>query len=207
MSDRELTTKIGDSTSISDRSFESLNISDRTKNAVKKLGFSTMTEIQAKSIPLIMVSTFSLKSDKDVIGAAKTGSGKTLSFLIPSFDLLHRDNFKQKYGTGVLIISPTRELALQIFGVAKEIGKEHPSRNIGIVMGGCNRAKEAKMLSKNVSLLVATPGRLLDHLKNTKKFVLKKLKLLVIDEADRILDNGFEQEMNRILDLLPESYF
>src|SRR5580704_12725428 len=94
-------------------------------------------------------------------------------------------------GTGVIIVSPTRELALQIFGVAREL-LEHHSQTFGIVIGGANRRAEAEKLSKGVNLLVATPGRLLDHLQNTQGFVFKNLKALVIDEADRILEVGFE---------------
>ncbi len=110
--------------------------------------------------------------------------------------------FKPRNGTGVLIISPTRELALQIFGVAKELLKHH-SQTFGIIMGGANRRAEADKLVKGVNLLVATPGRLLDHLQNTKGFVIKNLKALVIDEADRILEVGFEEEMHKIMQLLP----
>lgn len=102
----------------------------------------------------------------------------------------------------MIIISPTRELALQIFGVAKELMSTH-SQTYGIVMGGANRKAEAEKLSKGVNLIVATPGRLLDHLQNTKGFVFKNIKALVIDEADRILEVGFEEEMKQIIRLLP----
>src|SRR5205809_7464506 len=94
-------------------------------------------------------------------------------------------------GTGVIVVSPTRELALQIFGVARELMGYH-SQTYGIVIGGANRRAEADKLSKGVNLLIATPGRLLDHLQNTQGFVFKNLKALVIDEADRILEVGFE---------------
>lgn len=105
-------------------------------------------------------------------------------------------------GTGIIIVSPTRELALQIFGVAKDLMAHH-SQTFGIVMGGANRRAEADKLGKGVNLLVATPGRLLDHLENTKGFVYRNLKALVIDEADRILEIGFEEEMKRIIAILP----
>lgn len=94
-------------------------------------------------------------------------------------------------GTGVIIVSPTRELALQIFGVARELMAHH-SQTYGIVMGGANRRAEAEKLAKGVNLLIATPGRLLDHLQNTQGFVFKNVKAFVIDEADRILEVGFE---------------
>ena len=103
----------------------------------------------------------------------------------------------------MLIVSPTRELALQIFGVAREL-LEHHSQTYGIVIGGANRRAEAEKLAKGVNLLVATPGRLLDHLQNTDGFVYKNLRTLVIDEADRILEVGFEDEMRQIVKILPK---
>ena len=105
-------------------------------------------------------------------------------------------------GTGVIIVSPTRELALQIFGVVRELMSHH-SQTYGVVIGGANRRAEAEKLGKGVNLLVATPGRLLDHLQNTQGFVFKNVKAFVIDEADRILDIGFEDEMRQIVRILP----
>ncbi len=139
---------------------------------------------------------------RDVLGAAKTGSGKTLAFLIPAIEMLHSLRFKPRNGTGVIIVSPTRELALQIFQVATELMKHH-SQTYGIVIGGANRRAEADKLGKGINLLVATPGRLLDHLQNTQGFVYKNLRTLVIDEADRILEVGFEDEMRQIIKVLP----
>ena len=109
-------------------------------------------------------------------------------------------------GTGVVVITPTRELALQILGVAREILKYHP-QTFGIVMGGANRKAEAEKLQKGVNLLIATPGRLLDHLQNTRAFVFKNLKALVIDEADRCLEVGFEEEMKQIVKILPKGTY
>lgn len=108
--------------------------------------------------------------------------------------------FKPRNGTGAIVVSPTRELALQIFGVARELMKNH-SQTYGIVIGGANRRAEAEKLSKGVNLIIATPGRLLDHLMNTP-FVFKNLKSLIIDEADRILEVGFEDEMRQIVKIL-----
>ncbi|KAG6845655.1 ATP-dependent RNA helicase [Tephrocybe sp. NHM501043] len=175
--------------------FSSLDLSEQTTRALDSMGLSTMTQIQAKSIPLLLAG-------KDVLGAARTGSGKTLAFLIPAVELLHRLKFKPMNGTGIVIITPTRELALQIFGVAKDLMANH-SQTFGIVMGGANRRAEADKLAKGVNLLVATPGRLLDHLQDTKGFVYRNLKALVIDEADRILEVGFEEEMKKIIKILP----
>lgn len=175
--------------------FSTLDLSQQTNQALSEMGFTTMTPVQAKSIPPLLAG-------KDVLGAARTGSGKTLSFLIPAVELLFRLKFKPRNGTGIIILSPTRELALQIFGVAKELMAHH-SQTFGIVIGGANRKAEVEKLVKGVNLLVATPGRLLDHLENTKGFVFRNLKALVIDEADRILEIGFEEEMKKIISILP----
>lgn len=109
-------------------------------------------------------------------------------------------------GTGVIIISPTRELSIQTYGVVSDLLTYH-SQTHGLVIGGANRRAEAEKLVKGVNLLVATPGRLLDHLQSTKGFVVKHLKCLIIDEADRILQIGFEEELKAIINLLPKSSF
>ncbi|KAG5950772.1 ATP-dependent RNA helicase [Claviceps sorghi] len=173
--------------------FEQLKLSEKTMKAIGEMGFTKMTAIQKVAIPPLLAG-------KDVLGAAKTGSGKTLAFLIPAIEILSALRFKPRNGTGVIVVSPTRELALQIFGVARELMKHH-SQTYGIVIGGANRKAEAEKLSKGVNLLIATPGRLLDHLLNTP-FVFKNLKSLVIDEADRILEVGFEDEIRQIVKVL-----
>lgn len=176
--------------------FSELNLNDKTMQAIKDMGFKNMTEIQCRGIPPLMAG-------KDVLGAAKTGSGKTLAFLIPAVEMLSALRFKPRNGTGVIVVSPTRELALQIFGVARELLAHH-SQTYGIVIGGANRRAEAEKLVKGVNLLIATPGRLLDHLLNTQEFIYKNLRALVIDEADRILEVGFEDEMRQIIKILPK---
>lgn len=176
--------------------FEDVGLSEPTLKSIKDMGFTTMTKVQAKTIPPLLAG-------RDVLGAAKTGSGKTLAFLIPAIEMLYSLKFKPRNGTGVIVISPTRELALQIFGVARELMAHH-SQTFGIVIGGANRRQEAEKLAKGVNLLIATPGRLLDHLQNTPGFVFRNLKALVIDEADRILEIGFEDEMKQIIKILPK---
>ncbi|OAG39898.1 ATP-dependent RNA helicase HAS1 [Fonsecaea monophora] len=178
------------------QAFSELKLSEKTMQAIKEMGFTNMTEIQRRGIPPLMAG-------RDVLGAAKTGSGKTLAFLIPAVEMLHALRFKPRNGTGVIVVSPTRELALQIFGVARDLMQFH-SQTFGIVIGGANRSAEAEKLVKGVNLLIATPGRLLDHLQNTKGFVYKNVKALVIDEADRILEVGFEDEMRQIVKILPD---
>ncbi|AEO62151.1 hypothetical protein MYCTH_2313207 [Thermothelomyces thermophilus ATCC 42464] len=186
---------LGHSASTDAQSFSELNLSEKTMKAIDEMGFTKMTEIQRRGIPPLLAG-------KDVLGAAKTGSGKTLAFLIPAVEMLSALRFKPRNGTGAIVVTPTRELALQIFGVARELMKHH-TQTYGVVIGGANRRAEADKLGKGVNLLIATPGRLLDHLQNTP-FVFKNLRSLIIDEADRILEIGFEDEMRQIVKILPK---
>ncbi|EEZ98368.1 probable ATP-dependent RNA helicase pitchoune [Tribolium castaneum] len=183
---------------LSNCTFDSLKnkVCENTLKAIADMGFTTLTEIQARSIPPLL-------EGRDLVGAAKTGSGKTLAFLIPAVELIYKLKFMPRNGTGVIIISPTRELSMQTFGVLKELMKYH-HHTYGLVMGGTSRQTEAQKLSKGINILVATPGRLLDHMQNTPDFLFKNLQCLVIDEADRILDIGFEEEMKQIINLLPK---
>jgi len=183
---------------LSDTTFASLtdSVSDLTLKAIEEMGFTKMTEIQAKALPHLL-------EGRDLVGQAKTGSGKTLAFCIPAIELIFKLKFMPRNGTGVIIISPTRELSMQTFGVVRELLKHH-SHTYGLVMGGANRQAESAKLAKGVNFLVATPGRLLDHLNNTKDFLFKNLQCLIIDEADRVLDIGFEEEMKQIVRILPK---
>ncbi|KAL3773489.1 hypothetical protein ACHAWO_012750 [Cyclotella atomus] len=178
--------------------FSSLPLSTQTQTALTNLNFTRMTQIQSMSIPALL-------SGKDLIGAAKTGSGKTLAFLIPVVELLHLSKFTGRNGTGAIIISPTRELAMQIYGVCKDLCTEGKhTQTYGLVIGGANRKTEADRLVKGVNIVIATPGRLLDHLQNTKGFVYRNLLALVMDEADRILEQGFEDDLRAIIKCLPK---
>ncbi|XP_063144792.1 ATP-dependent RNA helicase DDX18 [Candoia aspera] len=181
-----------------DTSFASLNglVSENTLKGVADMGFTHMTEIQHKSIKPLL-------EGRDILAAAKTGSGKTLAFLIPAIELIYKLKFMPRNGTGVLILSPTRELAMQTYGVLKELMTHHV-HTYGLIMGGSNRSVEAQKLGNGINIIVATPGRLLDHLQNTPGFMYKNLQCLVIDEADRILEVGFEEEMKQIIKLLPK---
>ncbi|PBK63261.1 DEAD-domain-containing protein [Armillaria solidipes] len=178
------------------KAFTDLPISDYTKRGLKKAFFVNMTDIQAKSIPV------SLKG-KDVLGAARTGSGKTLAFLIPVLEILYRRKWGPSDGLGALIISPTRELAVQIFDVLRSIGGYH-SFSAGLVIGGKNLKDERDRLSR-MNILVATPGRLLQHMDQTFGFESDNLQVLVLDEADRILDMGFSRTLSALLAHLPKS--
>ncbi|XP_037768390.1 ATP-dependent RNA helicase DDX18 isoform X2 [Chelonia mydas] len=181
-----------------DTSFASLSdlISENTLKGITDMGFTHMTEIQHKSIKPLL-------EGRDILAAAKTGSGKTLAFLIPAIELIYKLRFMPRNGTGVLILSPTRELAMQTYGVLKELMTHHV-HTYGLIMGGSNRSAEAQKLANGINIIVATPGRLLDHMQNTPGFMFKNLQCLVIDEADRILEVGFEEEMKQIIKLLPK---
>jgi len=165
--------------------FTSLPLSPPTQRALAAMKLTHTTPIQTACIPLLLASGSGSTpnpnpiSDSsgvlptttpDILAAARTGSGKTLAFLLPAVELLHRLKFKPHNGTGIIIISPTRELALQIFGVVREVmsgggeGKGF-SQTFGILMGGANRRAEEEKLVKGVNLIVATPGRLWDHLR------------------------------------------
>ncbi|KAJ3788741.1 P-loop containing nucleoside triphosphate hydrolase protein [Lentinula aff. detonsa] len=177
------------------KAFADLPISENTKRGLKKAFFVNMTDIQTQSIPV------SLKG-KDVLGAARTGSGKTLAFLVPVLEMLYRQRWGPMDGLGALIISPTRELAVQIFEVLRSIGGYH-SFSAGLVIGGKNLKDERERLSR-MNILVATPGRLLQHMDQTFGFESDNLKLLVLDEADRILDMGFSRTLSALLSHLPK---
>lgn len=125
--------------------------------------------------------------------------------MIPIVELLHKAKFTTRNGTGAIVIAPTRELAMQIYGVLHELcthGKH--SQTHGLIMGGSNRRTEAERLVKGVNIIICTPGRLLDHLQNTKGFTFRNLLALCMDEADRILEDGFEDDLRAILKLLPK---
>uniref|UniRef100_A0A1B6ER98 ATP-dependent RNA helicase n=1 Tax=Cuerna arida TaxID=1464854 RepID=A0A1B6ER98_9HEMI len=171
------------------------HVCKKTLRAIEEMGFTNMTDIQAKTIPLQLAGY-------DVVASAKAGSGKTLAFLIPAVELMHTLKFKQRNGTGCIVITPTRELCIQTYGVLKELLKYH-ALTFGMLMGGANRATEADKLYWGLNIIVATPGRLLDHLQNTEGFMVKNLWSLIIDEVDEILQVGFEEDIRKIISLLP----
>jgi ATP-dependent RNA helicase DDX18/HAS1 len=137
-------------------------------------------------------------------GERATGGRKKNTTKHAQVDLLTKARFQQNRGLGGLVISPTRELSLQIYNVLRElVGGSGASHTHGLVIGGANRRGEAERLVKGVCLLVATPGRLLDHLQNTSGFIYRNLLMFVIDEADRLLEQGFEEDLRGIVKALP----
>eukprot|EP01053_Blabericola_migrator_P001889 Blabericola_migrator_1__1888@NODE_1512_length_4373_cov_158_589178_g993_i0_p1_GENE_NODE_1512_length_4373_cov_158_589178_g993_i0NODE_1512_length_4373_cov_158_589178_g993_i0_p1_ORF_typecomplete_len574_score113_57DEAD/PF00270_29/2_3e50Helicase_C/PF00271_31/9_7e02Helicase_C/PF00271_31/1e04Helicase_C/PF00271_31/6_3e26DUF4217/PF13959_6/1_9e15ResIII/PF04851_15/6_6e13ERCC3_RAD25_C/PF16203_5/2_7e03ERCC3_RAD25_C/PF16203_5/2e11Flavi_DEAD/PF07652_14/0_0012SecA_DEAD/PF07517_14/0_0078AAA_11/PF13086_6/4_8e03AAA len=173
-----------------------LHLHDKIKQAIEEMGYTYMTQIQHAAITHML-------EGRDVLGQAKTGSGKTLAYVIPALNMFMSGfPVTVERGTIVLIIAPTRELVEQIYDVAKLVAKYLP-HTIGAVTGGTKKKVEADHLGRGVNLLVATPGRLVDHLENTRDFVYSNLKMLVLDEADRMLEVGFQDELRKILSKLP----
>lgn len=171
--------------------FNELQIKEEIITALTEMGFSEMMPIQERVIPLIL-------EGNDVIGQAQTGTGKTAAFGIP---LIEKSQRKHS-GVEHLIISPTRELATQIKNELELIAK-NTGITIGLILGGVDYNKERRMLKANPNIIVGTPGRLLDHLTN-KKLDLSCIKSLTLDEADEMLDIGFKDELNQIIDAMPE---
>ncbi|EJU01294.1 DEAD-domain-containing protein [Dacryopinax primogenitus] len=176
--------------------FAGLPLSLPTQRALRAASYTTPTTIQARTLQHTL-------RGRDVLGAARTGSGKTLAFLLPVLELLWRSKWGPQDGLGALIISPTRELAMQIFEVLRSVGQYH-SFSAGLVIGGKNVRDEQERLTR-MNILVATPGRLLQHMDQTAGFATDNLQILVLDEADRILDMGFSHTINAIIANLPKT--
>ena len=179
---------------VTSKRFSDLPLSKKTGEGLKRADFIEMTDIQALTLP------YSL-SDKDILAAAKTGSGKTLAFLIPVLEKLFVERWSTSDGLGALILTPTRELAVQIFEVLKSIGGLHDF-SAGLAIGGKDLKFEREVIGR-MNILVATPGRLLQHLDQSYSFEGTNLKILVLDEADRILDMGFSKTVTAIIESLP----
>lgn len=183
---------VADEKNLSD--FLDLPISEATLRGLKEANFVTMTDIQRKTICV------SLKGE-DVMGTAKTGSGKTLAFLVPVIEALIRNRITEFDGLAALIISPTRELAVQIFEVLTKIGK-YNSFSAGLVTGGKDVQYEKERVAR-MNILVGTPGRISQHLNETVGMDTSNLQALVLDEADRCLDMGFKKQLDSIVGHLP----
>ncbi|WEW57363.1 ATP-dependent RNA helicase dbp4 [Emydomyces testavorans] len=176
-------------------SFSELPLSDATLQGLSASHFKTLTDIQSRAVP------HALKG-RDILGAAKTGSGKTLAFLVPVLENLHRKQWTEYDGLGALILSPTRELAIQIFEVLRKIGRYH-TFSAGLVIGGKGLHEEQERLGR-MNILVCTPGRMLQHMDQTAAFDTDHIQMLVLDEADRIMDMGFQSTVDAIVEHLPK---
>ncbi|KAG1656121.1 hypothetical protein FOA52_007820 [Chlamydomonas sp. UWO 241] len=182
-------------TTFSATSFADLNLSRPLLKACGALGYSTPTPIQAACIPLAL-------SGRDICGSAMTGSGKTAAFALPILErLLHRP--KQVAATYVLILTPTRELAVQIHSMVQKLA-QYTDVQAALIVGGLSSTVQASVLRKSPEIVVATPGRLIDHLRNTQSVGLEDLAVLVLDEADRLLEMGFKEELQEIIRMTPK---
>ena len=171
--------------------FDNLGLDPRLLKAVGAMGYDAPTPIQAKAIPPVI-------EGRDVVGCAQTGTGKTAAFVLPTLQRVKAGGRKPT----ALIVTPTRELALQIEGVAKKAARFTQHR-VAVVYGGVGYGPQAQALRRGIDVLVATPGRLLD-LCNQRDCDLSHVEVLVLDEADRMLDMGFWPDVKRIMNLLPE---
>jgi len=174
--------------------FAALGLSPELLNAVADAGYVTPTPIQAQAIPLVL-------QGRDVLGCAQTGTGKTAGFTLPMIDILASGRARARMPR-TLILEPTRELAAQVANAFETYGKHH-KLNMALIMGGESMADQERKLDRGVDVLIATPGRLLD-LFERGKILLSDIKILVIDEADRMLDMGFIPDIERIVAMLPK---
>lgn len=173
--------------------FNELGLSEETLRAITEKGYETPTPIQEKAIPVIMMA-------RDIVGLAQTGTGKTASFTLPMIDALSGGRAKMRMPRS-LVLEPTRELAAQVAENFKTYGKYH-KLSMALLVGGESMGDQTKLLDKGVDVLIATPGRLLD-LFGRGAILLNDIRILVIDEADRMLDMGFVPDIEKIVSLIP----
>ncbi len=173
--------------------FDELGLSDKVRNAVKAAGFETPTPIQAQAIPPAL-------ERRDVLGLAQTGSGKTAAFALPMLTMLEKGRARARMPRS-LVLEPTRELAVQVHEAFERLGRDH-KLTIALLMGGVSFAEQNAKIDRGADIVIATPGRLLDHLERGK-LMLHSIEILVVDEADRMLDMGFIPDVERICRMLP----
>ncbi|KAM9780409.1 putative ATP-dependent RNA helicase DDX47 [Neosynchiropus ocellatus] len=187
--DNDITTAAGDSEGA--KTFKDLGVTEVLCEACDQLGWKSPSKIQVEAIPVAL-------QGKDVIGLAETGSGKTGAFALPILQSLL--STPQRLHT--LVLTPTRELAFQIAEQFEALGSSIGIK-CAVIVGGIDMMSQSLVLAKKPHVVIATPGRLIDHLENTKGFSLRALKFLVMDEADRILNMDFETEVDKILKVIP----
>lgn len=199
-SDKDMTSTVEDVDYFSNEkfdssdTFESMNLSRPTMKALASLGYQQPTKIQAAAIPVGL-------RGKDICGAAVTGSGKTAAFVIPILERLMYRNSKVPQ-VRVLILLPTRELAVQCMEVVEKLSSFSDIKCV-LSVGGLNLKKQELALQTRPDIVVATPGRLIDHLRNAPSFSLDNIEILVLDEADRMLEIGFTEELDEIIRKCP----
>jgi len=176
-------------------SFQSLGLSEALLKAISKKGYTTPSPIQAKAIPPVL-------QGHDVLASAQTGTGKTAGFTLPLLHILS-ENPKEKYRPiRALILTPTRELAAQVYANVKEYS-EFLNLRSAVIFGGVNQKPQAATIRQGIDVLVATPGRLID-LESQGLLSLKRVEIFVLDEADRMLDMGFLRDIERVMKLMPD---
>ncbi|XP_025257871.1 probable ATP-dependent RNA helicase DDX47 isoform X2 [Theropithecus gelada] len=173
------------------KTFKDLGVTDVLCEACDQLGWTKPTKIQIEAIPLAL-------QGRDIIGLAETGSGKTGAFALPILNAL----LETPQRLFALVLTPTRELAFQISEQFEALGSSIGVQS-AVIVGGIDSMSQSLALAKKPHIIIATPGRLIDHLENTKGFNLRALKYLVMDEADRILNMDFETEVDKILKVIP----
>jgi superfamily II DNA/RNA helicase len=174
-------------------SFTELGLSPKVLSAVTAAGFETPTPIQAQAIPHAV-------KGRDVLGIAQTGTGKTASFVLPMLTRLERGRARARMPRS-LILEPTRELAAQVAEHFEILGK-HYNLTVALLIGGVSYDDQDRKLDRGADVVIATPGRLLDHF-SRGKLLLNGIEILVIDEADRMLDMGFIPDIERICEMIP----
>jgi superfamily II DNA/RNA helicase len=174
-------------------SFSNLGLSPKVLSAVEAAGFETPTPIQGKAVPVAVTG-------RDVLGIAQTGTGKTASFVLPMLTRLERGRARARMPRS-LILEPTRELAAQVAEHFEILGKNH-KLTVALLIGGVSYEDQDRKLDRGADVVIATPGRLLDHFVRGK-LLLNGIEILVVDEADRMLDMGFIPDVERICKLLP----
>ena len=180
--------------SVDNVTFESLNLHPLILRAIEESGYTNATPIQAQAIPEVMAG-------HDLMASAQTGTGKTAAFSLPALNLLATPHASKSRGPRILVLVPTRELAAQVNEAARKYGKFIRARTVSIV-GGMPYPLQNKLLSQPLDILVATPGRLLDHMERGR-IDMSRLQMLILDEADRMLDMGFMPDVERICASLP----
>ena len=175
-------------------SFESLGLSKALLKAIQEKGYTTPSPIQEKAIPHIL-------EGKDVLASAQTGTWKTAGFTLPILQFLSETKHPKYRPLRALVLTPTRELAAQVYDNIREYSK-YVNIKSAVVFGGVKPASQIAILKKGVDILVATPGRLLD-LHDRKAVSFKRIDVLILDEADRMLDMGFARDLNKLISFMP----
>ncbi|MBE9504879.1 MAG: DEAD/DEAH box helicase [Proteobacteria bacterium] len=181
---------------VSNLSFEDLKLEPHILKAISKCGYSNPTPVQARAIPEALAG-------HDLIATAQTGTGKTAAYVLPSLQHLATSKSSQTHGPKILVLVPTRELAYQVIDSARTYGKYTQVRS-AVILGGMPYGAQIQALSRPLDIIVATPGRFIDHL-DQGRIDLSNLNILVLDEADRMLDMGFSEDVEKIVAATPST--